>query len=85
MFSYNSYLKDFLFFFLTITTITIHDIMLMMTTAMTIPAIVGSGVELEDDDDDDPAVADDCITRRIKCHQINVDGQMVYMKIHSVI
>ena len=74
---------DFLFFFLTITTITIHDIMPMITTAMTIPVIVGSEVELEDDDD--PAVEDDCITKRIKCHQLNVDGQMVCMKIHGVI
>lgn len=28
----------------------------MMTTAITIPAIVERGVELEDDDDDDPVV-----------------------------
>ena len=77
------YLKDFFFFFLTIKTITIHNIMLMMTTAMTIPVIVGSEVELGDDDDD-PAMADDCITRRIKCHQLNVDGHMVCMKIHGV-
>ena len=79
------YLKDFLLFFFTIKTITIHNIVLMMTTAMTIPVIVGSEVELEDDDDDDPTMADDCITRRIKCHQLNADGQMVCMKIHGVI
>ena len=50
---------------------------------MTIPTIVGSEVELDDDDDDDPAVADDCITRRIKSHQLN--SQVVCMKIHGVI
>ena len=65
-----SYLEVFLaprhFFFLTITTITMQDIKLIITTAATLPAIAGIGVELEDDDDDDePAIGDDCITIRI--------------------
>ena len=36
----------------------------MMTTAMIIPTIVESGVELEDDDDDDPVEPDDNITKK---------------------
>ena len=53
---YVMYLEEFLtpkhFFFLTITTITIHDIKLMMTTALTAPTI-GTGK-------DDESVLVDC-------------------------
>ena len=57
-------LEEFLPFFLIITTIKMHNIMLMMITAMIIPTIVESGVELEDDDDDDPVEPDDNITKK---------------------
>ena len=33
-----------------------------MTTAATLPAIAGIGVELEDDDDDEPVTGGGCIT-----------------------
>ena len=61
-----SYLEEFLvprhFFFLTITTITMHNIKLIITTAVTAPAIVGTGVELEVDE---PVIGDKGITTRI--------------------
>ena len=48
----HSYLEEFLFFFfLTIITNTMHDIKPIMTTAVTVPAIVGAGVELAEDDE----------------------------------
>lgn len=47
-----------------ITTISIHDIMMMMTTAPVIPPITGVDVELEDDESW-LLVADVCITIRI--------------------
>ena len=54
------------FFFLTITAITMKDTKLIMTTAATLPAIAGTGDELEEDDE--PFIGDDCITIRIICY-----------------
>ena len=55
-----SYLEWLLRFFLTMTTITMNNIKLMTTTAITIPAIIGSEDELEDE-----SVGVDDITIRI--------------------
>ena len=66
--SYNtSYLEKGLillhFFLLTIIKITIHNIKLMMTIVDTVPAIAGSGVELEEEDE--PVIGGCSITVRI--------------------
>ena len=69
------YLEELLaprnFFLITIMTITIHNTKLMMTTADTVPAIVGSGVELEEDDV--PVIVGCSITVRI------VDTRVLHM------
>ena len=47
-----------------------HDIKLIMTTtAVTVPAIVGTGVELEDDE---PVIGDSIIAIKLLCHLLNI-------------
>ena len=46
-----------------------HDIKLIMTTAVTDPAIVGTGVELEDDK---PVIGDSIIAIKLLCHSLNI-------------
>lgn len=64
-----TYLESFLvpgcLFFLTIRTITINDIKPIITAAMTVPNIIGSGVELVEDEDDEPDKVGGSITIRI--------------------
>ena len=46
-----------------------HDIKLIMTTAVTVPAIVGTRVELEDDE---PVIGDSIIAIKLLCHLLNI-------------